>query len=422
MITSPTHLQFHPLVVAAAFGTRQTDLLQLTVWGNVTGENIPVAAKARRDVVTSRGYYRPRRTSGWEWWQKRQAEKVADTSQGNATNKPGRLNWGQLKVRNPTVDNGVQYRTSGTIVFKQPEWKNLATTLKTDVMVASFQVFSNASFLCPDPGGVLKANAACPMANVKLSSADAHNLTILMDKLPSFTWEHRLDSGYSFASIDTTFKIISGDNDQTVIGCIRVETTPYLGGANDAAVTWVPAGILALVALSTVLAAMLNPWVGTTDIFRWSSNAGMDGDMIRLVTPGFADCLQWLQFFVFTGSLSLSYPGFYQPVVSKVAWSALLFNTSFFSHDPISQQKWVGDGIYALDAGASGLERVAQAVGLQFVDDIWACTVAFFAVVAVGTIVMPQLWFAARWAVRAAMGTEEGDLTNKNLPFTVGVY
>lgn len=427
IVQSPTHLQFHPLVVAAAFGTKNPNLLQITVWGDVTGENSSVPGKRRRDLRGSDENFRPKvgdwerkGDEGWSWLEARQA-----TDENVLTDKPSSLNWGLANFRNPRFDSNIPYKTSASIVSNDSSWQNV-TTLQPKVQIASFNTPVDPAPFCPGPltEKYGKASASCPLspaiANIT-SDSDAHNLTVLMRVLPSFTWEHNFTSGYSFASIDTTLIIISGDGERTRIGCIHVETTPMLGKSNDAALTWVPAGILALVALGTVLAAMLNPWVGTTDIFRWSSNHGMDEDMIRLVTPGFADCLQWLQFLVLTGSLSLSYPGFYQPVVSRVAWSALLFNTSFFSHDPISQQRWAGDGLYALDATAYGFERVAQAVGLQTVDDIWVCVMAFFGVVAVGTVVMPQLWFAGKWIVRKAMGHEEGDLTNKNLPFTFGM-
>ncbi|CUS12909.1 unnamed protein product, partial [Tuber aestivum] len=430
VVRSPTRLQFHPLVVAAAFGVKRPDYLQITVWGNVTGvSSSDPGWRQRRDLRGSNGGFRPEvgdwgreGHEGWSWLEARQeATNTQNSNESVFTDKPGTLNWGLANFRNPTFDNGVPYNLSGSIEHSEKSWPKV-TTLDPRVQIASFDTPVDALPFCQGHPIDGNGSAFCPMGPARnMSKSDAHNLTVLIKELPSFTWEHNFTSGYSFASISTTFTIMAGDNDKTVIGCIHVETTPMLGKSNDGALTWVPAGILALVALGTVLAAMLNPWVGTTDIFRWSSNYGMDEDMIRLVTPGFADCLQWLQFFVLTGSLSLSYPGFYQPVVSRVAWSALLFNTSFFSHNPVSRQRWAGDGLYALDATAYGFERVAQAVGLQTVDDIWVCVMAFFGVVAVGTVVMPQVWFAGKWIVRRATGREEGDLTNKNLPFTFGM-
>lgn len=424
---SPTHIQFHPLLVAASFSADASQkVLEVTVWGNVTGEDTSVPGKISRRDLYAEGdaYFRPRADEGWAWWEKRQAAGGGVTTNTASAQIPSG-HWGSIKINNPTIGGSVNYKTSGEIVDVDPGWKqNIASTLKTLIMVASFQALDNSSFFC---GGHLDqptAGADCPMGAVKLSNTtDFNNLTLLMKELHSFTFKTTMASAYRFATLDTTFQVLAGDTGKTTIGCIRVEITPLLGSENSAAVTWVPVGVLALVALGTVLAAMLNPWVGTVDVFRWSSNFGMDEDMIRLVTPGFADCLQWLQFFVLTGSLSLSYPGFYQPTVSKVAWSILLFNTSFFTRgsQSVNDQTWQGDGIYALDATAYGLERIAQAIGLQSVNDIWVCMVGFFAVVVVATVLAVQLWFAFRWIVRTIQGHEEEDLTQKNLPFTAGM-
>lgn len=423
---SPTHIQFHPLLVAASFSVDDPEkVLEVTVWGNVTGENTSIPSKiSRRDLYVEDTYFRPRADEGWAWWEKRQAVGAGGltTNITNAQIPSG--HWGPMKINNPTIDGSVDYKTSGQIVNMDKGWnQNVASTLKTFIMVASFQALDNATYFCGGNGDNPTANADCPMGPVKLSNTTGFDdLELLMNELHSFTFKTTMTSAYRFATLDTTFKVLAGDTAKTTIACIRVEITPLIGSANSAAVTWVPVGVLALVALGTVLAAMLNPWVGTVDVFRWSSNFGMDEDMIRLVTPGFADCLQWLQFFVLTGSLSLSYPGFYQPTVSKIAWSILLFNTSFFTHASQSiDQTWQGDGIYALDATAYGLERIAQAIGLRSVNDIWVCMVGFFAVVVVATVVAVQLWFAFRWVVRTIQGHEEEDLTQKNLPFTVGM-
>lgn len=427
--SSPTHVQFHPILVAASFSVDDPEkILKVTVWGNVTGESSssPGAVRRRDLYVDEDTHFRPRADEGWAWWEKRQTDNTVVNSTKITTQSP-QGHWDQIKINNPTIDGSVDYEATGGIVDTDLQgWgQNVATTLKTFIMVVSFQALNNSSFFCATGHGTdPTAGADCPMGAVQLSNqTDYNNITLLMNELHSFTFQTKMASAYRFATLDTSFRILAGDRAGTTVGCIRVEITPLLGSENGAAVTWVPVGVLILVGLGTVLAAMLNPWVGTVDVFRWSSNFGMDEDMIRLVTPGFADCLQWLQFFVLTGSLSLSYPGFYQPTVSKVAWSILLFDTSFFTHSNQSatDQSSQGDGIYALDAGAYGLERIAQAVGLQSVNDIWVCVVAFFGVVVVVTVLAVQLWFLFRWAVRTIRGHEEEDLTQKNLPFTAGM-
>ena len=73
------------------------------------------------------------------------------------------------------------------------------------------------------------------------------------------------------------------------------------------------------VGIATVYAAMFSPF-GSTDTIDWSSNYGRDRILLRLVTLGFADCLQYLHFVVLGGALLSDYPGCFTPVASPVSW------------------------------------------------------------------------------------------------------
>ncbi|KAA8576275.1 hypothetical protein EYC84_006418 [Monilinia fructicola] len=74
--------------------------------------------------------------------------------------------------------------------------------------------------------------------------------------------------------------------------------------------------VLVCVGFATAFAGIYSPW-GTNDIFRWTTNYGRDADLLRLVTPGFGDCLQYIQFVTLTGGLTLNYPGFINPSSAK---------------------------------------------------------------------------------------------------------
>jgi hypothetical protein len=167
-----------------------------------------------------------------------------------------------------------------------------------------------------------------------------------------------------------------------------------------------------------MLAGIWGPW-GTTDIFHWTSNYGRDADLLRLVTPGFGDCLQYIQFVALTGALTLNYPGFYQPMTSQVGWSALMFNESFVSKAPA----WPGvvDGIYITD-GLYGLHRFAQLIGMANVEDIWAGMMVWLLVIIAAIFVLIQAGFFFRWLYRFINKTPEEDLRAKNIPFTLGNF
>lgn len=174
--------------------------------------------------------------------------------------------------------------------------------------------------------------------------------------------------------------------------------------------------ILVCVGIATAFAAVYSPW-GTTDTFRWTTNYGRDEDLLRLVTPGFGDCLQYIQFVALTGGLTLNYPGFYQPIVSKVAWSTLMFNQSFVE-DKTGYSSLV-DGIY-VTTGKYGLDKIRQLVGMGAVDDIWAGMMIWLLVILAGVLAFIQAGFLFRWLLRRLQSVPEEDLRAKNFPFSAG--
>ncbi len=224
-----------------------------------------------------------------------------------------------------------------------------------------------------------------------------------------------LYSSYAFSSLTATFIIIYGDARGTNIGCVSAAVTPDLGS-----LAWLlkflPLLVLIFVGAATVFAGIFSPW-GAADIFHWSSNYGRDPDLLRLVTPGFGDCLQYIQFVVLTGGLTLNYPGFYQPIVSQGSWATLMFNQSFVSNDP----GWmsVQDGIY-VTTGVYGLQKLAQLVGMGNVADIWAGMMVWLLAIIAGMIVLVQTGFLAQWLYRFFKKITEEDLRAKNIPFTLG--
>ena len=235
-------------------------------------------------------------------------------------------------------------------------------------------------------------------------------------RLPGFTFSHDMLSSYAFATIVPTFQVKSGDTPPLSLACISASITPDLGQTLKDLIAYLPLVVLVTVGIATIIAAIFSPW-GTSDIFRWSSNYGRDQDLLRLVTPGFADCLGYIQFIFLTGSLSLSYPGYYQPVTSQVGWSSLMFNESFVTHGNGSRP--INDGIYTIN-GTHGLERTSQLVGMTSVKDIWAGMMIWLLVIVATVILLIQLGFFLRWVLRTVSKVQEEDLRSKNLPFTVG--
>ncbi|ETI27128.1 hypothetical protein G647_09810 [Cladophialophora carrionii CBS 160.54] len=253
---------------------------------------------------------------------------------------------------------------------------------------------------------------ACPLA-----PAFYVNKTDL-GSLPAFSVAHDLFSSYAFASLQATIRVQSGDAQGQYYSCVTATITPDLGGSIKAILRYLPLVVLIVVGVATIAAAIVSPW-GSTDLFHWSSNFGRDEDLLRLITPGFGDCLQYIQFVVLTGSLSLSYPGFYQPAVSRVAWSSLMFNESFATGGDGTQS--VVDGIYEYRNGTTyGLDRMSQLVGMTSDKDIWVDMIIWLVAIVAAVSLLTQLGFAIRWVYRKLQKEPPEDLRSKNGPFTAG--
>lgn len=307
-----------------------------------------------------------------------------------------------------------------------PEWKNpnstfgkiidlyrntnLVTTLFTNHRVLTYQAHTDEpSRFCDSV-----INSQCPLAPA--FDVDRYNRSDIFN-LPAFSVDHDFYSSYSFATFASTMRIVSGEEIGTTLGCISTSITPDLGSSLKAALRFLPMAILLLVAIATIFAATCSPW-GSWDLFRWSSNYGRDEDLIRLVTPGFGDCLQYIQFIVLAGSLNLQYPGFFQPVVSQASWSVLMFNQSFVSKGNGTQS--LIDGIYFVN-GTYGLSRLGEYVGMADDSDIWA-GMAIWLLVIIGIItILSQIYFVATWAYQTLNNQRgDGQPRGKQWPFHAG--
>jgi hypothetical protein len=359
--SSPPQLQFTPLEAFASFNLiNGTHMLNLTVYGNVSGAADP----------------------------------------GTKLPPPSDPYWRESN------------ETEGKIIDVDTK-TSLATTLNSRVTFLNYDVWSNASRFCFD-----LVSDSCPISPVfELPSAvHGHGENSPPPKLPGYSIIATVDGSYGFGALDTTLKINSGATGGPLESCVEIVVTPYLGKLAVNTLTWIPAAILILVGIATVYAAIFNPW-STVDIFHWSSNSSGGEQVLRLVTPGFGDCLHYLQFIFLTGGLSLSYPGFYQPAVSRLGWSALAFNKNFVSG--LSGSGSFQDGIYVTH-GDYGLDRLGQLVGLATSDDIWPGSIIWLLVIIAAVTVLAIIDYGVRAIIRKVNDTRPQDLRGKHFPFAVG--
>lgn len=257
-------------------------------------------------------------------------------------------------------------------------------------------------------------NGSCPLApsfsSLGGNYSDPYSLS-------TFSVAHNFNSSYAFATFAATITVKSGDAGAPYLACISANITPDLGSTLVGLLTYLPVAVLIVVAIATIAAAIWSPW-GTSDPFKWTTNYGRDEDLLRLVTPGFNDCLQYIQFVFLTGALTLQYPGYYQPATSNVAWSALLFNNSFVTHGTGTQSLY--DGIYVTN-GTYGMSTMSQLIGMTAVRDIWACMAVWLVVLCAIAVIICQIGFLIRWLYRYLTETSQEDLRNKNWPLSGGM-
>ncbi|KAL1297955.1 hypothetical protein AAFC00_006465 [Neodothiora populina] len=357
IISNPLQLQFIPLYVDARFDeSAPNHNLNITVYGNVSGQ----AVVGNYPPATDPSWTNPNDTFG----------KILDVSPSN----------------------------------------NHFSTLFQDFNVLTYSAYdANASQFCQSVVG-----GECPLApsfsSLGGNYSDPYSLS-------AFSVGHNFHSSYAFATFAATLRVQSGDAGAPDLACISANITPALGGTLVGLLTYLPVAVLCFVAIGTAAAAVYSPW-GSTDPFKWTTNYGRDEDLLRLVTPGFNDCLQYIQFIFLTGALTLNYPGFYQPATRNVAWSALLFNESFVSHGAGTQS--LSDGIYFTN-GTYGMTRMSQLIGMTAVRDTWACMAIWLVVLCAIAVVICQIGFLSRWLYRFLTSTSEEDLRSKNWPLSGGM-
>lgn len=213
-----------------------------------------------------------------------------------------------------------------------------------------------------------------------------------------------LNSSFVFASVTSQIRINGPTATDYSVGCVQVTITPPFSEKIDSILTYVPLAILLLVGLKVIVLALANPWSGTADPYRAFSYFGSDSNAVRMATPGFADCLMYIQFVAYSSMLRLNYPGFFQPATSRAAWALLLFDSS-----PISKAL-----NYSPQVSAS-MTTFINFVGASR-QDAWKSFMVWWLIALACTIALAVVIISLWWVLTPS----STDLTQKNVPFIGG--
>ncbi|RHZ73697.1 hypothetical protein CDV55_107444 [Aspergillus turcosus] len=208
----------------------------------------------------------------------------------------------------------------------------------------------------------------------------------LPESLQVSKWEltYSLDYGHPLQTLagEFEFSLLNGSQ----IGCAAARITPDIGTAASAAFTYLPAAIILLIGIASLLRHTEQrrrpvPEPRTTFAPR---------DSIRKMVVDVADYVRYLQFIFLAGSLTMNYPGFYQPIVSQLAWSSLLYWSGPVNHG--FTYPGIEDGIYATN-GTYGLEYMAQNLGFpSMLDIMFDALINLCIVVSVIVIIVLAVW------------------------------
>lgn len=297
-----------------------------------------------------------------------------------------------------TVDSMIKYEVFGHVRGGQlndlDASTNKYTTLKIESHVLQYELYDDYQRFCN------QAKDGCPFGPDQ----------------SSFLFEYNVSSSYQGVSFDTTFYIIDSTVDADIIGCVSVTVSPVLADYVWYVLLFGILAVFGLLCLSYAFALYLNPWTGTKNIYMSTSNFGNDPNAIRLITPGAMDLLKYLQFAFFTGSLSLNFPGFFQPIMGSISWSTLLFEINVVTSKPEDD---VLDGVYAVE-DKYGLGRMASALAFIGNANIWPAFIIWLLVLTMGIACICLVGFFIGWAWRK-IRNDNLDLRTRSLPFLGGV-
>ncbi|RYP81417.1 hypothetical protein DL769_001983 [Monosporascus sp. CRB-8-3] len=196
-----------------------------------------------------------------------------------------------------------------------------------------------------------------------------HNLSSL-----DLAFAENMDAFHRLSTFHATIHLAGLGTEEK--GCLQAYITPAFSPAVRTALRYAPLSILLFVLL-----------VGVARSIPVSGESSPQS-----VLPGVADCLHYLQFVFLTGSLSLFYPGFYQPAVSRLGWVSLLAG-GFVNHG--SPYPGVRDGIYELNGtygGTLGLELMTQVVGAPPTMDTWMNMAILIAIITIASALFLEMY------------------------------
>ncbi|PWY88828.1 hypothetical protein BO94DRAFT_52827 [Aspergillus sclerotioniger CBS 115572] len=212
-----------------------------------------------------------------------------------------------------------------------------------------------------------------------------------------------LNHTYALHTLDTTIRL---QLDGIEITCAAAHITPYIGSTASVLLKAFPFIIMVLFGAATGPLKIRR--TNGRSMFRYEMDDASN-DPAQSHVQGLGDCLQYLQFIFLSGCLTLSYPGFYQAIVSQLAWSSLIFKNWPVTHQ--FAYPGVMKGFYATNS-TWGLEEMSQVLGGTTMSDLWVNAIVNLALVILGTAVVMQIPFLSEWISKSFQSRQAAELSD----------
>lgn len=125
-------------------------------------------------------------------------------------------------------------------------------------------------------------------------------------------------------SYQVRFTVVSNDNKGTALGCFRLNVTPVL---SQTLINTIIGAIFALFVVTGIinfLTVIYSSYQESSNPFLFMASTICNQGLLLQLGATVQVIIVYLQFAFFIGGLDLDYPGFYQPLIGSIRWSALL--------------------------------------------------------------------------------------------------
>ncbi|CAK7898502.1 hypothetical protein CAAN3_04S01354 [[Candida] anglica] len=238
---------------------------------------------------------------------------------------PHRVN--ETQINNRRQDNEDEYASESDNVFHLGSLSDIQS--REDRQILPDQERSDKELSVQDISAQYLSTHLSPRDDLTNSIFNASNNEVhcplyVNDTIVFYYKADISDTFVKLGSYTATFSLVSNDQPSQLMSCNKAYVTQIQNGRTRKA-------ILYSVVVLAIVTALVNFFTVTYSSDQESSNPLLftastmcNEALLKQLDATVYRLIPYIQFITFTGALDLQYPGFYQPLVTKVRWSCLM--------------------------------------------------------------------------------------------------